>query len=306
MKQRKIIISLLFLCLFSPAFFSMAMTKETTKKRVLIGSPIRQKPHILKEFLQSLEELVQVSCECNYLFIDDNTNEESILMLFEFSKKMQGRCSLAQNPNKAATEPYVCNEITHYWRDSIIWKVAAFKDFIINYAREQNYDYLLLIDSDMVLNPLTLEQLILDNKDIVAEIWWTNWVPNTAKSPSVWLYDAYTMYEIRGTDQLSEQEKQQRQSDFIQKLLTPGLYEVGGLCACTLVCKKALQAGVKFERIKNISFWGEDRHFCIRALALGLELFVDTHYPAYHIYRESELAGVAEYKENCKNGIYQI
>ena len=30
--------------------------------------------------------------------------------------------------------------------------------------------------------------------------------------------------------------------------------------------------------------FGEDRHFCIRAAALGLSLYVDTHYPAYHIY----------------------
>ena len=35
--------------------------------------------------------------------------------------------------------------------------------------------------------------------------------------------------------------------------------------------------------------FGEDRHFCIRAAALGFTLYVDTHYPAYHIYRESDL-----------------
>lgn len=278
---------------------------EPPKKQVLIGSPVRQKPAILKEFLQSLEELMQISCECDYLFVDDNDNAESAFMLLEFAEKKQGRCTIAQNTNKTITEPYVCNEITHYWRDSIVWKVAAFKDYIIKYATEHGYDYLFLIDSDMVLHPLTVEQLIVDNKDIVAEIWWTNWVPDTAKSPSVWLYDVYTMYEIRGGN-LTEEEVQKRQYEFWQKLLTPGLYEVGGLCACTLVSKKALQAGVKFERIRNLSFWGEDRHFCVRAIVLGLELFVDTHFPAYHIYRESELAGVNAYKENCRDGIYQI
>jgi hypothetical protein len=278
---------------------------EASKKKILIGSPIRQKPAILKEFLQSLEEVIQITNECNYLFVDDNDNAESTWMLAEFAGKMAGKCLIVENQNKKSAEPYICNEITHYWHDSIIWKVASFKDFIIQYAREKNYDYLFLIDSDMVLHPNTIEQLIASNKDIVAEIWWTNWHPNTAKGPSVWLYDTYTMYEVRGGN-LTEEEIQKRQNEFLQKLLTPGLYEVGGLCACTLVSKKALHAGVKFERIKNLSFWGEDRHFCVRALVLGLELWVDTHYPAYHIYRESELAGVASYKENCRKGIYQI
>src|SRR5690606_16569030 len=48
---------------------------------------------------------------------------------------------------------------------------------------------------------------------------------------------------------------------------------------------------------KNISFWGEDRHFCIRAQALGFDLFVDTNYPAFHIYREDDL----QVLENAKN-----
>jgi SRSO17 transposase len=63
-----------------------------------------------------------------------------------------------------------------------------------------------------------------------------------------------------------------------------------------LISRTALEAGVNFSRISNLSFWGEDRHFCIRAAALGLQLFVDTHYPAYHIYRDSDLEGVKSFK----------
>lgn len=65
---------------------------------------------------------------------------------------------------------------------------------------------------------------------------------------------------------------------------------VGGLGACTLIRRKALLAGVSFKQLSNLSFWGEDRHFCIRAQALGLSLFVDTHHPAFHLYRESDFA----------------
>jgi len=82
----------------------------------------------------------------------------------------------------------------------------------------------------------------------------------------------------------------------LNQLKVPGVYTVGGLGACTLISKRAIQAGVNFKEIYNISFMGEDRHFCIRAVALGFELFVDTHYPAFHIYRLSDLDGLAEFK----------
>ena len=36
----------------------------------------------------------------------------------------------------------------------------------------------------------------------------------------------------------------------------------------------------------NLALLGEDRHFCVRAGALGYTLYFDTVYPVYHIYRE--------------------
>lgn len=58
--------------------------------------------------------------------------------------------------------------------------------------------------------------------------------------------------------------------------------------------------GVSFKEIYNLGLAGEDRHFCIRAAALGLELYADTHYPPFHIYRESELAELSGYKFSPK------
>jgi len=77
----------------------------------------------------------------------------------------------------------------------------------------------------------------------------------------------------------------------------PGVYKVGGLGACTLISRNAISKGVSYDEIYNITFWGEDRHFCIRAAALGIELFVDTHFPAFHIYRRSDLKTLGLYKK---------
>ncbi|TGY42857.1 glycosyltransferase [Clostridium sartagoforme] len=89
-------------------------------------------------------------------------------------------------------------------------------------------------------------------------------------------------------------------------LKKPGTYKVGGLGACTLIDKSSLNKGVNFSRLYNISYIGEDRHFCIRAAALGIQLYVDTYYPAYHIYREEDLEGVDEYKKGNINLDFKI
>lgn len=182
----------------------------------------------------------------------------------------------------------------------MIWKVAGFKDDIIKFAKNNNYDYLFLVDSDIVLHPNTLRHLISSGKDIISEIFWTSWTNDSPELPQVWLKDVYTLYEISRGEILSNEEIYFRQQKFINMLKVPGIYEVGGLGACTLISRFALDKGVNFSEIKNLSFWGEDRHFCIRAAALGFSLYVDTHYPAYHIYRESDLDGIKKQKkEEC-------
>ena len=62
--------------------------------RVLIGSPVRQKHTILKEFLQGLEELEKGNNEIEYYFIDDNSEQESSELLKDFSMR---NCTVIKN-----------------------------------------------------------------------------------------------------------------------------------------------------------------------------------------------------------------
>src|SRR5690606_29619636 len=137
-----------------------------------------------------------------------------------------------------------------------------------------DYDYLFLIDSDIVLHPQTIHQLLKANKDIISNIFWTKWQPSYPALPQVWMFDQYEQFQKRREEQLSNEQIIYRHQEFLKMLKKPGIYEVGGLGACTLISKRAIKAGVNFKEIKNISFWGEDRHFCIRAQALGFDLFV--------------------------------
>lgn len=260
------------------------------KKRVLIASPVRQKEVILAEFLESLERLESTNLVLDFAFIDDNNDHD---LLTNFSR---GKENVHIFPTKSE-DCYICDESTHYWREDLIWKVAEFKNSFITLALEEGYDYLFLVDSDLYLHPKTITHLVSLGKDIVSEVYWTRWIPGMLPLPQVWISDDYKLYHAKRGETLNQEEQRKRADKFLEMLSKPGTYKVGGLGACTLISRKALSMGVSFSEIYNLSLAGEDRHFCVRAAALGLELFADTHYPPFHIYRESELPELKAYKE---------
>lgn len=265
------------------------------KKRVLVASPVHQRPPILRLFLESLTGLEQQSVIVSYMFADDNEDESSSALLRQFQADHDR--AVVVKTGSGAELPYNRDEYTHYWKEELVWKVAGMKDEMLRYALDNKYDFVFLVDSDLVLHPRTLEQLVAADKDIVSNIFWTKWQPNTIEMPQVWLRDEYTMVVKGRNESIGEEESAARMNAFFNRLRVPGVYEVGGLGACTLISRKAIRAGVRFAEIGNLSFWGEDRHFCIRARAIGFGLYVDTHYPAYHIYRDSDVEGAAAFKQ---------
>lgn len=274
----------------------MKMHSVDSGCKVLVASPIYRDPKILQEFLISLEELDKSGLVVNYFFIDDNIDPISTHYLQEFQRKNESSFILKSHNESV----YNTNSDTHIWKEELIWKVARFKDDMIRYAKINNYSYIFFIDSDLVLHPKTLLQLCAKRKDIISNIFWTKWSADSIELPQVWLKDNYSLYDSKRGENLTKEEQNERIRKFINRLREPGTYEVGGLGACTLISKKAIDSGVSFKEIHNVSFAGEDRHFCIRAVALGFSLFVDTHYPSFHIYRDEDLAFINDYKEKNK------
>ncbi len=250
------------------------------KKRLLIGVTVCQKPAILQKFLASLQNLELSGFETAYRIIDDNQVPESKEMLKNLSLD-----NLILTEGYERESEYLTNETTHFWSNSLVERVANLKNEIIKHAVEEKYDYLFLIDSDLVIDPGLINHLARQKKDIISEVFWTSWQPDTMPLPNAWMYDKYDMAHPG----LDDDTRNAQSAEFLDRLRVPGVYEVGGLGACTLLSVKALKKGLNFSPIKNVSFWGEDRWFCVRAAAMGFGLFLDTHYPAKHLYRESEL-----------------
>lgn len=257
-------------------------------KRILVGSPICQKPEILHAFLESLKSLSHREFRIDYVFVDANQDSDSSKILNDFQRDGSAAAILPASSPKIPGEVQK-DEDTHYWSDIQLIQVGEWKNQLIQYALTEEYDFLFLSDSDLVLNPELLEHLTETGKDVISEIVWTRWQPGQALEPNVWLFDEYDFAWRRPGEELNGEMAELRKQQFLEQLKVPGVYEVGGLSACVLISREALLKGVDFSYIPNLTLRGEDRFFCVRAAVLGIKLYVDTALPVHHIFCPHEL-----------------
>lgn len=263
--------------------------------KVLIASPVKQIPEILKEFLLSIENLKTEGISVSYVFADDNDEPVSSQLLAEFSKTHKACTVIKSSDIVKSASHYTEN---HNWNYNLIDRIADIKNFLIDFAVKTDCTHIFFIDSDIVLNPETLLQLLSDKVNIVSNVFWTRFSKWDQPYPQVWLMDHSACFDPRDPRTKNRIFREASKNKFIEELRVPGIYKIGGLGACTLISRDVLQSGVNFSRLYNVSFWGEDRAFCIRATAHNFSLYVDTHYPAYHIYRREYLSGIESYRKN--------
>ena len=271
-------------------------------KKILIGSPVRQKKIILREFLLGLEEMDKGENQIFYYFVDDNIDLESSELLASFAK---GNNAIIQKSTELSAIDIDYED--HIWKEGALKKVTIFKNKIIDYCIKNKFDYLFLIDSDIVIDKRSLNQLLSDNVDIVSNVFWSQWREGAALySQCFWIPEIFTQHKAFGIPILPQEASQIRE-ETNAKLKNPGVYKVDGLGACTLIARHVLETGVDFRAIPNVRIPGEDRAFCIRAGVLGFDLYMDTTYPAYHINKEIYLDRVEEFKrEGFKFDMCQV
>ena len=228
--------------------------------KILITAPLKQDPKIFEEYQESLDRLIIPEGFTADRFYVVNDCPEII-------PHIRNAAYIIHNTG----DPYIKSENDHLWTEDNFNKMSDLRNMTICYmlGRGYEYAYWFSVDTDLVLNPHTLEYLIAADKDIVSEIFWT--MSRSGLWCNAWMWDQYGM-----DPEHMEQWKQ------------PGLYQVGMTGALTLVKRRVFEAGVGYARIPNIrhAMQGEDRHFCIRAACAGFEMWLDTNAPATHLYSE--------------------
>lgn len=236
--------------------------------RVLIAAPVRQDEKIFKEYLESLDSLeIPEGVTVDRLFIFHNS--DNLIPLVNCSYGIL-----------KTDDDYPRDTKSHVWTEKNIENIIRIKNTIAAHTLQYGYDYVFMVDSDLILHPKTLRALLDAKKDIVAEIFWTRFDPDGVPLPNCWMYDGY--------DGVTE--------EAMREWVEPGVYKVGMTGACILIHRKVFESGVCYNDIYNISYSGEDRFFCVRAVAHNFEIWVDTHYPCTHLYRDSEYREYMEAK----------
>jgi hypothetical protein len=228
--------------------------------KILVGSPVKQDETIFKYYLDGLENQ-EHDHEVDHFFILHNSPH-----LKKYLR--QGQYEEFENETKYETGA------THNWKKENLRDVMRMKNYLLQKARREGYDYFFLVDSDLILHPKTLDHLAKQEQPIISEVFWTAWNPGEEQMPNAWQYDFYGY----GKDKEWRKWKEK------------GLYKVGFSGACIMIHRSVIEAGVNYFPIHNVSYtdW-EDRAFCIRAAVHNFQIVMDTTYPAIHLYREEDI-----------------
>jgi len=233
--------------------------------KILLCAPVNEKEEIFVEYLESLRRLaIPDNFFVDKLFFLHNSER----LIKYLNKDFKENYCTYNNDNK-----YVKDELTHRWQDDNFSDVANMKNALLQFAIVNNYDYIFFVDSDLILHHKTLVNLVEQDKDIIANIFWTKWQNNMIPMPNCWNYDHYSIVKAE-----------------LSKWKTKGTYQVGMTGACTLIKRKVFDNKyINWNPIYNlpVTKW-EDRAFCSRVAMCGHDIWIDTHYPAIHLYRMSE------------------
>ncbi len=244
--------------------------------KILIASPVRcsepWQTEAFKHYLNSIDHLERpAGATIDRLFLLHNSPH-----LHDVVQEGPIPGGMQYLADVTTPDQYECTEETHDWKLENILNVTKMRNYLLNFAKQGGYDYYFMVDSDLVLHPKTLVSLIEAGKDIIGECIWTRWTPDAIEAPSAWDFDTYSF--------LGSPEYRMSQ------WRTPGIYRIGMTGACLLMSKKVMDSRVNYDPIYNLSLWGEDRAFCVRAACEGLEIWLSTLHRPVHLYRPSELA----------------
>lgn len=254
------------------------------KVRVLIGGPVRKRADVLKAHLASLaaqEKPKNVTFD--YCFVDDYPDpDEGSTVLAEFVAEHGG--TVVKSQDTRSDDFSDAHPITHQWTESAMNRVGRLKNRLLRKTVEGGYDYLWLVDSDLILDRTTFQSLLAANRQVVSAVYWTRW--NTSReihaAPQVWQAPVYQL----GLPHYPEHE-------FRSDLAMRDLIKVGGLGACTLIRREVIEKGVNFAKPPQFpsgGLWdGEDRHFCEWARRLHVELWADGWPDIFHVYHASDV-----------------
>lgn len=238
-------------------------------KKILITAPVHQDIKIFKEYLWSLNRLIIPEGYEIYkhFYLHNAGNLKKFLNSNEYE---------VFNDNVEVQQ----SDLTHIWTQQNFSAVAQMRTKALEYARKNNFDYIFSVDSDVILHKETLIDLLNEQKDAIAKIYWTAW---SAEQP--WNL-APNCYDGR------DSEGRICYFNNLNNYKIIGTYETGVTGAAILISSRIFNEPlINYYPIKilSTSFW-EDFAFCTRCKCVipDIKFYIQTMHPAKHLYRKED------------------
>lgn len=252
--------------------------------KILHFSPVKKPSEITSLHLKSLEDLNIKGLDFTFSFFDDNDDSLSSLKLANFVSKHK---AILFTNKDVPLEKHNNKKSDERWPTNAYKRITLIKNFAIHYFLKEDYDFLFFTDSDLILHPETIKTLLKQKKNFCSEIFWTKFDYLTTYAPNGWYSKPYGYTK----------------EDLIN-FKNKGTFQVDYTGACTLLSRKILEDKVSFKKIPSLDLLGEDKHFCIRASVMGYKIFMNTDYPAFHLYNASLLSQGEEFIKSEYNLSY--
>lgn len=239
------------------------MGERFMEKRILIAAPVYQKEEIFKEYLNSIEHLkIPEGYKVNkFFYLHNSPNLAKFLKENEY-ELINDDATIIKEKNEQKK-----------WTEKNFNALYKMRTALLQKAAKENYDYLFTIDSDILLHPNTLQNLLKDNKEIVGNMIWTK-------------------MENEKIEAICGKNEEWGAYDDLSQFMTPGLYPIGWTRACLLISSKIFNnPNISYFPISGVDNTGcEDYAFCLRVKCNfpNIQIWIDTKYPARHLYYEKD------------------
>ena len=220
------------------------------KPRVLVGCPTSDyHKYCLNEYKEAVRNLTYENYDV--VLVDNSLDEEYHKNISDDKVKVI-RCSYSESA-----------------RDRIVRS----RNILRNIALNENYDYFLSLEQDVIPPSDIIERLLKHNKDIVSGVYFGKYIKGNQKRlvPMLWVAkkgdDSKINYVPVALNYINS-----------GKLLKVNLSGIG----CMLINRKVLE-NINFKYNPELKKQFDDISFCIDAQNKGFEIFADTNIKCKHL-----------------------
>ncbi|MEC4565338.1 glycosyltransferase family A protein [Paenibacillus sp. CMAA1739] len=234
---------------------------------ITIATPVRNREWILDEYLKRLLELNYPTNLIEFIFVINDSTDNSLNILYNFKKQYRHiyRNIRVEVYNRNAP---VDKRDLNTRNNFIYTHLGKLRNYIMSKTKT---DYLMFIDTDILVQPDIINNLLKSDKDIVSGLIWNGYIVRPEKPylfPNIMRINSKGYYEHIVSNQVKNA-LSHPSSSLIRVDLT------GAVIMLSRKVFKSIKYGFHPQ--------GEDAHFCKMAQEKGFELFCDLGTFSHHI-----------------------